>query len=148
MVLQNRTEDDGAADRGDAVVWAINSSQLAVANLDLPTHLSSQGQPSPPDINLLSGNLLPDVTWSTLTILGSDHLPITVFLSSHAPTLQRKANSYTNFHKADWEGFTAESKRRFAETPLQTFCSAGEKVFRHIFSDAGRHHIPCGYVRN
>ena len=29
----------------------------------------------------------------------------------------------------DWEGFTAESERRFAETPLPTSCPAWEKAF-------------------
>ena len=84
--------------------------------------------------------------WSTLTTLESDHLPITVSLSSYAPPSLQKAHSYTNFHKADWEGFTAESERRFAETPMPTSCSAGKIFFSHILSDAGRHHIICGYV--
>ena len=103
---------------------------------------------SPPDITLLSGHILPDVTWSTLTTLGTYHLPITVSLSSYAPLSPQKAHSYTNFHKADWEGFTAESERRFAETLLPTSCSDGEKVIRGILSDAGRYYIPCGYVRD
>ena len=74
----SRTGDDRAAARGEALDEAVNSSQLAVANQDLPTRLLSQGQPSSPDITLLSGHLflLPDVTWSTLTTMGSDHLPL------------------------------------------------------------------------
>ena len=92
---------------------------------DLPTHLPPQGQPSLPDITLQIKYLLPDVTWSTL---GSGHLPITVSLSSHAPPSPRKAHSYTNFHKAEWEGLTAESERRFAKAPLPNSCSAGEKI--------------------
>ena len=43
---------------------------------------------------------------------------------------------------ADWEGFTAESERSFAEPPLLTSCSAGEKVFRWILGDAGRRPYP------
>ena len=53
-----------------------------------------------------------------------------------------------NFRKVDWEGYTAESENKFANTPLPTSCSAEEKVFRQILSNAGRHHIPCGYVRD
>ena len=117
---------------------AISSSQLAVANHDLSTHF-------PPDITILSGHLLPDVKWSTL---GAYHLPITVSFSSYAPLSPRKVHSHTNFHKADWEGFTAEWERRFAETPLSTSCLAGEKVIWRILSDAGRYHIPYGYVRD
>ena len=122
----SRRGDDRATARGKTLDGTINSSQLAVAKLDLPTYLSSQGQPSPPDITLLSVLLLPDVRWSTLTILGSDHLPITVSLSSHAPLSLRKGHSYTNFHRAYWEGFTVKSERRFVETP-QPSCSAGDK---------------------
>ena len=69
-------KDDRAAARGKALHGAVNSLQLAVANQDLPTQLPSQGQPSSPDITLLSGHFLPDATWSTHTTLGSDHLPI------------------------------------------------------------------------
>ena len=88
--------------------------------------LASPPSASSPDITLLSGHLFPDVTWSTLTTLGSDRLPITVSLSSHAPPPSRKARTYTNFRMTDWEGLTAESERRFTETPLPTSCSAGE----------------------
>ena len=73
-------------DRAEALDGAINSLQLAVANQDLPTRLPSQGQHYSPDITFLSRHLLSDAMWSTLTTLGSDHLPITVTLSSHAPT--------------------------------------------------------------
>ena len=93
---------------------AINSSQLTVANQDFPTRLPSQGQPSSPDVAPLRGNLLPDVACFNLTTLRSDLLPETDFLSSHAPPSARKAHSFTNFHKAYWEGFTAESESRFA----------------------------------
>ena len=78
--------DDRAEARGEALDGAINSLQLAVTNQDLPTRLPSQGQHYSPDITFLSRHLLPDVMWSTLTTLGSDHLPITVTHSSHAPT--------------------------------------------------------------
>ena len=121
----SRTEDDRAGARREALDGAVNSSQLAVANQDLPTRLPSQGQPpSSLDVTHLSRHLLPDVTWSTLTTLGSDHLPIIISLSSHAPPSPRKAQSCTNFRKADWEGYTAEAERKFANTPLPTSCSA------------------------
>ena len=68
-------------------------------------------------------------------------------LFSHLPHSTQKARSFMNFHKADWEVFTAESERKFAEKPLPTSFSAEEKkVFRRILGDTGRHHIPWGYV--
>ena len=145
----SRTGDYRAAAREEALDRAVNSLQLAVANQDLPTRLPTQGQPSSPDITFLSRHLLPDATWSTLTTLGSDHLPITIYLSSHALPSTQKARSFMNFLKADWEGFTAESLERiFTNTPLPISCSAGEKVFRRILGDAGRHHNPCTNVRD
>ena len=64
----------------------VNSMKLAVANLDMPTRLPSHGQPSSPDITLLSEYLLPDVTWSTLTTLGYDQPP-----HNHPPLQSRHA---------------------------------------------------------
>ena len=72
-----------AAARGEALDEVVNSSQLAVANIDMRTRLFSQGQPSSPDVTLLSavsGHLVSYVTWSTDTTLGSgpppyNHLP-------------------------------------------------------------------------
>ena len=72
-------------DGKEALDEAVNSLQLAVANLDIPTSLPSHGQPSSPDITLLSGHLLPDVTWLTLTTLGFDHLTTADSPSGHAP---------------------------------------------------------------
>ena len=115
--------------RWEALDGAISSLQLAITNQDLPTRLLSQGQPpSLPDFTLLSRHLLPDATRHILSTLGSNHLPITVFLSSHAQPSPRNALSFTNFLKDDWEGFTAESEKRIAVTPQLTSCSAGEKV--------------------
>ena len=111
----------------------------------LPYSPPLPGPASTPDITLLSGRLLLDVMWTTLTTFGSNPLPITVSLSSYASPSPRKARSYTKFCKADWEVFTAESERRFAETPLPNSYSAREKVFRRNLIDAGRHHISSGY---
>ena len=114
-----------------------------ISQLHSSPRASSSRKMSP----FLSGHLLPDVTWSTLTTLGSD-LPIIISLSSHAPPSPQKARSFTNFRKVNWEGYTAESERKFANTLLPTSCSAEEKVFRQIICDARRHHIPCGYVND
>ena len=68
---------------------------------------------------------------------------MTISLSSHAPPSLRKARSFINFRKSDWEGFTAETERIFANTPLPTSCSAGEKVFGRILGDTERHMTPA-----
>ena len=60
--------------------------------------------------------------WSTFTTLRSDHLPITIYLSSHSPLSLRRAHCCTKFFKADWEGFTAESSKR--RDLLRTHCQS------------------------
>ena len=55
--------------------------------------------------------------------------PLRLTTSLFSQGLRRQVSSYANSHKADWEGFTLETERRFAETPLPTLCSPGEKVF-------------------
>ena len=65
-------------------------NSLCKPRFNYPTPLPGrQGQPSSPDITLLSGNLLPDVAWSTL---GSDH---------HAPPSPRKARSFRTSARLD-----------------------------------------------
>ena len=111
----------------------ISTGRSTVRNSVLQTKTLLPGSPpksSPPhqiSSLILSGHLLPEVTWPTLTTLGSDRLPIIISLFSHAPPSLRKARSFTNFRKAGWEGFTAETERNFANTPLPTPCSAGGK---------------------
>ena len=100
---------------------------LRLRTLNLLTHLPSQGLFQTPDVTLLSRHLLPDVTWSTHTTLRLYHLPIAISVSGHTSPSPRKIRSYTNFRKAEREGYTAKLQRSFAETPLPTSCSAGEK---------------------
>ena len=116
----SRTGDDRAVARGKRLM---GQSTVRSSLLQTKTCLLTFS----PDITLLSVHLLLDMTLSTFTNLGSYNLPITVSLSSYAPPSPQKGHSYTNFHKADWEGFASESDRRFTETPLPTSCSAEDK---------------------
>ena len=143
----SRTEDTRAEARGVALSEPVDASLLGVLNEDMPTRLPAHGPPSSPDVTLLSGHLLLNATWSTLTTLGSDHLPIAVNLLSHSAP-PRKYRSFTNFQKANWAGFTEELERRFADVPPPRSCSEGEKVFRQLVCDASRHHIPSGYRKD
>ena len=139
----SRTGDDRAAANREAFNGAVSSSQLAVAYQDLPTRLPSQGQPSSQHITLLNGHLLPDVTWSTLTILGSDHLPL-----QSRPTLTAESMFLYELPQRWLGGIHCRDREdicRYASTNL-LLCWG--KVFRWILSNAGRHHIPCGYVRD
>jgi hypothetical protein len=50
-----------------------------------------------------------------------------------------------NFKKAKWGLWISETEACFANLPLPTSCSTGEKVFRKVLNDASKHHIPAGY---
>ena len=140
----SRTGDERTAARGEAVHGAINSLQLAT--LIRPLVSSAKGQPSPPDVILLSGHLLPDGTWSTHTTLGSDHLPVTISLFIHAQPSPRIARSYANFRIAEWKRFTAENRR----DPLYHFSTLPGKKSSDIFSATPEDtmHINCAYIRD
>ena len=126
----------------------INNSQLAVANQDLSTFSTLPGpaliheKPSSPNVALLSGHLLPDVKWSTLTTFGSDHTPLVITISIHASPSPWKVRSYTNIRKADWDGFMAESERRFTKIRLPTSCSTPLlRPIRTCHSAIGQGHL-------
>ena len=119
-------------------------SNLAILNEPQPTYAPSNGHTSSPDISLASAHLAPDITWSTLTRLNSDHLPILIVLAGEeSPTCTHC--SYTNFHKANWEGFTEESEFKFRNLPVPTIASQSVSIFNKILIRAAKHHIPSGY---
>ena len=60
--------------------------------------------------------------WSTSTTLNSDHLPMSLSFSDDS-TLIRAAKSFTNFRKADWEGFRRESEDLFCRLPPPKLCA-------------------------
>ena len=143
----SRTEDDRAELRGVSLDAAASGSNFGFLNEDSPTRLPSQGPPSSPDVSLASAHLLLDMTWSTHITLGSDHLPILITLSGQTSP-PRKARSFVNFQRADWEGFTLETEVVFASAPPPTSCAQGELLFRSVLVNAARHHIPAGYRKN
>ena len=102
-----------------------------------------------PDVTLISGHLLLDSTWSTHTTLGSDHLPILTRLPGLS-TAPRRARSYVNFLRADWEGFERETELLFSSLapPPPLSCAKGEKEFRKVLATAAKHNIPAGYRRD
>ena len=140
LVLQN-WRWQGRGQRGSAVQSSLLRTKTSL--LASPSRASPPRQISPfrAGISFLMwrGPPLPPLGLTTSSY-------ITVSLSSHVPPPPRKARSYTSFRKADWERFTAESERRFVETPLPT--SMEKKIFRRILSDTRRHHITCGHVRD
>ena len=124
----SRTEDERAAERGESLDAAVSATELCFLNEHTPTRLPSSGPPSSPDITLISGHLLLDSTWSTQTTLGSDHLPIMIKLPG-LTVAQRRARSYVNFLRADWEGFERETESLFSSlVPPPLMREGGKRV--------------------
>ena len=81
----------------------------------------------------------------SLLALGSDQLPIMIKLPGHIAA-PRRARSYVNFLRADWEGFEKETETLFSSlAPPPLSCAKGEKEFRKVLATAAKHHIPAGH---
>ena len=136
--LYSQTEDDQAAKRGESLDAAVS---LTVSAAILRSSVV-------PDVTLISGHLLLDSTWSTHTTLGSDHLPILTRLPGLS-TAPRRARSYMNFLRRDWEGFERETEFLFSSLgPPPLSCAKGEKEFRKVLATAAIHNIPAGYQKD
>jgi hypothetical protein len=136
---------DPSDPQGDLLASVLEPSDLCVLNSNSPTCLPPNNSPSSsPDISLASAHLLPSLSWSVLTRLNSDHLPIIVsYLSDFQPP--RLCRSFTNFKLANWAGFVRESEDLISCQAPPSFCSKGEHILRDILVTASKHNIPSGY---
>ena len=100
-------------------------------------------------VTLITGYLLLDSTWSTHITLGSDHLPFLTRLPGLS-TAPKRARSYVNFLRADWEGFERETELLFSSLGLPPPLSyaKGKKEFTKVLATAAKHNIPAGYQKN
>jgi hypothetical protein len=109
--------------RGDSLASAVDILDLCLINLVPPTHLpcAANQSPSSPDVAFISTHLVPSITWTVHMTLNSDHLPITLSVST-GDCPPRSQRTYTNFFKADWVGFVREIESLFAQKPPPTSC--------------------------
>ena len=141
----NEEWSQGASDaRGDSLAAEFDSNNFVVMNnpdvASRPTSVSS------PDVAVVNTPLALSFDWSLSTTLNSDHLPMSLsFPDDSAPT--RGARSFTNFRKADWEGFRRDSEELFSRLRPPTSCAAGEKVWRRVMQKCSSRHIPAGFHR-
>ena len=130
--------------RGEDLSNEIDLSEHGTLNTDTPTRLPSNGQPTSPDISIASNNLLLNSEWTTSITLSSDHLPIQICLHTNFLTSDTPHRTFTNFSKANWTQFTAETEHFFRLTVFPHNIAKAEKRFRHILISAGSHCIPSG----
>jgi hypothetical protein len=112
---------------GDRLASFIEPSDLCILNSDSLTRLPfGNTPPSSPDTSRAPSHLLTSFSWSVLTSLDSDHLPIIVsYLSDFQPP--RLCRSFTNFKLANWPGFI---------------------ILRDVLNTASKHNIPSGYRKD
>ena len=135
--------------RGASIAEEINNTKYIVLNEDTCTRLPRNGQPTSPDITIISQSLALTTTWSTTVSLNSDHLPITTSIeinnNNKTTTENRK---FINFAKANWTGFKEECDRLISTKPLPKTVEEGEHTLRDIITTAAKHNIPVGIPKD
>lgn len=131
--------------RGTDISEQIADSELGILNEDCPTRVTTSCNSSP-DISLTSPSLLISCTWKTETALNSDHLPIIISIQQTLDKTSSERRSFTNFSKADWEGFQHHLEEKFSRVPLRRNVYKGERCFRDIVNKAARIFIPSGRI--
>ena len=142
------TSCDQGQQRGVTLNNFINNSNLICLNTPHPTRLPTNGNPSSPDVSLLSAHLAADATWKTHINLNSDHLPITIDLHTEETSSTRLRKSYTNFRLARWPDFTRETEELFAAAVPTSNAAKDSKVFQKIINKISNKTIPTGYRPN
>ena len=130
--------------RGKNLTDAICSTDLGILNWDTPTRLPSNATPSSSDVSLASSSLITSTNWNTITILGSDHLPILIRLQTTVSVTPAPHRTYVNLKKATWARFTQKIEDKLSNRPLPSDCQKDEKILRSIILKTASHHIPTG----
>ena len=134
--------------RGESLADIFDNSPFCIINADSPTCLPTNGSPSSPDITLISAHHASAVSWTTMTCLNSDHLPILIDFLDDFQDSSLRPRTFTNFRWANWPGYIRESEDLFAALPPPTSCAVGERKFREVLLTVSKHNIPAGYRKN
>jgi hypothetical protein len=143
--------DDTPDQRGTLIVDTIDGTNFGILNEDQPTRVANNCSTAP-DLTITSNSLLQTATWNIESALSSDHLPITITLSTEIKTYKSAKRTFINFNKADWEGFTAFTETSFSNAENLTDylgeydVHQNEKFFRNILNEATRKYIPAGRI--
>ena len=122
----------------------MRTSSFGALNTPTATRMPTSGQATSPDVSLASEDLLSKLSWETETTLSSDHLPVIIRLSTSPLTIPAPNKTFTNFLRADWDGFKTETEAAFASLEEQPDPYKGERLFREIVNKVAKHHIPSG----
>lgn len=142
-----------SSNRGDNLAEEISATTYTVLNGNTPTRLPKNGNPTSPDISLASASLVTSVSsWAAETTLSSDHLPILIKLILQSTPITITNGTLTNFNRADWQAFTAETEQQFQQLLQDQMwpksVEEAEQKLRTIVNSASKHHIPTGRRKN
>ena len=135
--------------RGEIIVGALDNSQLMTINQDSPTRKPSNGPCSSPDLTITNCHLGLHSSWTPVTTLNSDHLPIVTDLDgwfSQPPS--PGPSCYANYREANWTTFTPETESAFSNIQPPTSYLTGEEIFRRILLTASRRNVSRGKIPN
>ena len=125
--------------RGTLIADLINRSNQIVLNTNTPTRIPTNRnqQATSPDISTASNTIYNNITWSTLNALNSDHNPIKISYNTKTKfRLIQHRRSYTNYRKADWQGFTNSIENALTDTTDVTDVHKSNKILTLLLLDA------------
>ena len=118
----------------------ISNSTHIVLNSNTPTRQPHIDQnPTVPDISTDSNTLANKTTWTTLTALGSDHLPILITYCTKVTIRQQTSRRSL----ANWEEYTRE-----IEQALENAQPPQDVHIGKIILSADKHNIPKGKMHH
>ena len=134
----------------EVIDWVISSDLLPLNDCDTPTLLHrSSGSRSSPDISFAPSSLVLSCSWEVLQDLGSDHLPILLYvLLSPAYRPNERLPSF-NFSKACCDGFASyfDSHCSSAEEYWSLSLSSAAALFTSLALNAAKSSIPFGRIK-
>ena len=132
-------------ERGTKVIEWVADENLGILNEDKPTRPTSSSTTAP-DLTVASPSIMTACTWSTLTAINSDHLPIHVNISSGVKFIKAPNRTFINFKKADWNSFQDYIENQI--DPEQEFSNPqqAEKFLRNVINTAAKIYIPSGRI--
>ena len=136
--------------RGALITDILTNSTQIILNSNTPTRQPHADQePTAPDISTASNTISNKISWKTLTELSSDHLPILITFNSRSLIRQQPARrSFTNYHKANWEGFTAEIEEALADVEPPQNVHQANAILSNLILSADKHNIPKGKIHS
>ncbi|XP_036346688.1 uncharacterized protein LOC118756004, partial [Rhagoletis pomonella] len=123
----------------------IDDSTFCTMNDDAPTRIMGSCSSSP-DLTIGSAGLINSISRRPMLTLASDHLPIIISINKPTDFAPADHRTYTNFNKADWDGFAEVTESSFAALPTPTNIHTGECQFRRVVTAAAARFIPSGRI--